>query len=159
VAASPYRLPRRYRPRRKGGSAGPAVAAAVFAALLAASGAKAVPHHGHATAARGSAAAVYVPAGSNEALANSMAVSYGWTRTQATCLDDLWTEESGFSAYAANPASDARGIPQNISGWSASYQPGNARQQIAWGLGYIRDRYGSPCAAWAFETSHVPNWY
>ena len=41
---------------------------------------------------------------SNEQLANTMAASgYGWTGAQATCLDDLWTEESGFSAYAANP--------------------------------------------------------
>lgn len=97
---------------------------------------------------------------SNEQLANTMAASgYGWTGAQATCLDDLWTEESGFSAYAANPDSDARGIPQNISGWSADYQPGNASQQIAWGLAYIAGRYGNPCAAWAFETSHVPNWY
>ena len=105
-------------------------------------------------------AAAPVTGGSNEALANSMAASgYGWTGQQATCLDELWTEESGFSAYAANSTSDARGIPQNISGWSASYQPGNASQQITWGLDYIRGRYGTPCAAWSFETSHTPNWY
>lgn len=96
---------------------------------------------------------------SNEALANSMAASYGWTGSQATCLDELWTHESGFDAYAANPSSDARGIPQNIQGWSASYQPGNARQQVAWGLSYISGRYGNPCNAWAFEMSHTPNWY
>jgi hypothetical protein len=84
---------------------------------------------------------------------------YGWTGAQATCLDDLWIHESGFDAYAANPSSDARGIPQNIDGWSADYQPGNASQQIAWGLNYISGRYGNPCAAWAFEMSHVPNWY
>ena len=51
---------------------------------------------------------------SNEQLANSMAASgYGWTGSQATCLDELWTEESGFSAYAANSSSDASGIPQS----------------------------------------------
>ena len=98
--------------------------------------------------------------GSNENIANSMAASgYGWTGSQTTCLDELWDEESGFSAYAANPTSDARGIPQNIGGWSAGYQPGNASEQIKWGLLYIKDRYGTPCAAWAFETSHTPNWY
>jgi hypothetical protein len=101
-----------------------------------------------------------VAGGSNEALANSMAASgYGWTGAQATCLDELWTEESGFSSYAANPTSDARGIPQNISGWSANYQPGNASQQISWGLSYVKDRYETPCAAWTFERSHTPNWY
>ena len=98
--------------------------------------------------------------GSNERLANSMAASgYGWTGRQATCLDELWTHESGFDAYAANPTSDARGIPQNISGWSASYQPGNVRQQVSWGLAYVKGRYGTPCAAWNFEMSHTPNWY
>ena len=101
-----------------------------------------------------------VAGGSNEALANSMAASgYGWTGEQTTCLDELWTEESDFDAYAANPTSDARGIPQNINGWSAGYQPGNAQQQVAWGLLYVKDRYGTPCAAWTFERSHTPNWY
>jgi hypothetical protein len=116
---------------------------------------------GHGQGGPAHAAAASTGAGSsNEQLANNMAASgYGWTGGQLTCLDELWTRESGFSAYAANPASDARGIPQNISGWSASYQPGNARQQVAWGLFYVKGRYGTPCAAWAFETSHVPNWY
>ena len=57
-----------------------------------------------------------------------------------------WTScgrrKAGSIAYAANPTSDARGIPQNINGWSAGYQPGNASQQIAWGLAYIAGRYG-----------------
>jgi len=150
-----YRLPRRYRypGYRRSGNAGRVIAVAAAAALLAAGGTRAVSLPGHHPA---------PPAapGSNEALANQMAASgYGWTGGQASCLDALWTEESGFSAYAANPTSDARGIPQNIAGWSASYQPGNARQQVAWGLAYIAGRYGTPCAAWAFERSHVPNWY
>ena len=121
--------------------------------------------HAH-TAAPAAAPAATVTAtssgcgGSNEALANCMAASgYGWTGPQTTCLDDLWNNESGFDAYAANSTSDARGIPQKITGWSADYQPGNARQQITWGLDYIRGRYGTPCAAWNFEISHVPNWY
>jgi hypothetical protein len=129
------------------------VVSAVAVGLLLAAG------HGHSAPVHAAAASTG-SGSSNEQLANSMAASgYGWTGDQATCLDDLWTEESGFSAYAANPASDARGIPQNISGWSASYQPGNARQQVAWGLHYIAGRYGTPCAAWTFERSHVPNWY
>jgi hypothetical protein len=129
------------------------VSAVAVGLLLAAGHGQGGPVHAVAAASAGAGS-------SNEQLANNMAASgYGWTGVQATCLDDLWTEESGFSAYAANPASDARGIPQNISGWSAGYQPGNARQQISWGLAYIAGRYGSPCAAWSFERSHVPNWY
>ena len=114
------------------------------------------------TSAAGSAAAPSGPVtvNSDEALANQMATSgYGWTGGQLTCLDELWTEESGFSAYAANPTSDARGIAQKITGWSADYQPGNAGQQVAWGLAYVHARYGTPCAAWIFERSHTPNWY
>ena len=119
--------------------------------------------HGHTPAATKASATASVTGcgGSNEALANCMAAAapYDWTGGQTTCLDELWTEESGFSAYAANQTSDARGIPQDINGWSAGYQRGDASQQIAWGLIYVKDRYGTPCAAWAFETSHVPNWY
>ena len=130
------------------------IVSAVAAGLLLAAG------HGQSGPVHAADAASTGSGSSNEQLANSMAASgYGWTGVQATCLDELWTEESGFSAYAASPASDARGIPQNISGWSAGDQPGNAGQQIAWGLAYIAGRYGSPCAAWSFETSHVPNWY
>jgi hypothetical protein len=29
--------------------------------------------------------------------------------------------------------------------------------QITWGLGYLKDRYGSPCAAWSHETAY--SWY
>ena len=99
--------------------------------------------------------------GSNERLANSMAASgYGWTGRQATCLDELWTEESGFSATAVNPSSGATGIPQLLPG--AHQVPANWSSpavQIRWGLIYLKSRYGTPCAAWAFERSHTPNWY
>jgi hypothetical protein len=27
----------------------------------------------------------------------------------------------------------------------------NATTQIKWGLGYIKQNYGSPCGAWSFE--------
>jgi resuscitation-promoting factor RpfB len=142
----------RYRRRRLTRDQKLVVSAVAVGLLLAAGHGQSGPVHA-AAASAGSGS-------SNEQLANSMAASgYGWTGSQGTCLDELWTEESGFDAYAANPASDARGIPQNINGWSADYQPGNASQQIAWGLNYIAGRYGNPCAAWAFERSHVPNWY
>lgn len=113
----------------------------------------------------GTGPAAAVAAGSNEALANSMAAQlYGWTGNQLTgCLDPLWTEESGFSATAINSQSGAFGIPQalpasKMASAGADWQT-NAATQIKWGLGYIHDRYGSPCAAWSFETSHTPNWY
>jgi len=33
----------------------------------------------------------------------------------------------------------------------------NPVTQINWGLGYIEDRYSSPCAAW--QRSRANNWY
>ena len=97
----------------------------------------------------------------NEALATQMAASgYGWTGGQATCLDELWTEESGFSSTAYNSSSGATGIPQLLPG--AHSIPANwsdPRVQIRWGLSYLKSRYGTPCAAWTFERSHTPNWY
>jgi SLT domain-containing protein len=70
----------------------------------------------------------------------------------------LWQRESGWNAYAANPTSNARGIPQNINGWSA-YAPGDYQAQIRWGDAYIKNRpgYGNPQRAWAHEVAF--NWY
>lgn len=102
-------------------------------------------------------AAAQVSGGSNAALGQRLAASYGWgAGAEWTCLDELWTRESGWNAYAANPASDARGIPQDINGW-ADFAPGDVRAQIAWGLAYIRGRYGGPCTAWNHETTD--GWY
>ena len=136
------------------------VAAAVTAGLVLAS----MSHKGaglsHVAAALTSATAhatTRAPAaGGARGTGQQMAAQAGWTGTQWSCLDDLWTRESGWNAYAANPTSDARGIPQNINGWS-SYSPGDVSGQVAWGLSYIRNRYGSPCAAWAHEQNQ--NWY
>jgi peptidoglycan DL-endopeptidase CwlO len=130
-----------------------AVSAVAVGLLLAAGHGHSGP--GHATAASTGSGS------SNEQLANSMAASgYGWTGSQTTCLDELWTEESGFSATAYNSSSGATGIPQLLP--SAHALPANWSDpavQIRWGLAYVHDRYGAPCAAWAFERSHVPNWY
>lgn len=93
----------------------------------------------------------------NVSLGRQMAAAYGWTGRQWSCLNWLWTRESGWSATAANPASDARGIAQDINGWSAANPYGDAAAQIAWGLKYIRGRYQDPCNAWKHETSN--GWY
>ena len=110
---------------------------------------------GGSSASAGSAGGA-TSSGANVALGQTMAAQRGWTGAQFTCLNQLWTQESGWNAYAANPTSNARGIPQNINGWSA-YAPGDARSQITWGLDYIQGRYGTPCAAEAHEQQS--NWY
>jgi resuscitation-promoting factor RpfB len=93
----------------------------------------------------------------NARLGQQMAAADGWTGSQWSCLNWLWTRESGWSSTAANAASDARGIAQDINGWSASYPYGDAAAQITWGLNYIRGRYGNPCNAWSHETAD--GWY
>lgn len=86
------------------------------------------------------------------------------------CLDTLWEHESGWMWNAYNPFSGATGIPQSLPGDKMGMfgddWKDNAATQIAWGLYYIRERYGTPCQAWAFWQNpniYVPgasgNWY
>jgi hypothetical protein len=86
---------------------------------------------------------------------------FHWGHRQFRYLNWLWSHESGWNRYAANPATGAYGIPQAVPGSKmASAGPGwwwNARTQIRWGLRYIRDRYGSPRGAWQHECAY--GWY
>ncbi|RJS45241.1 lytic transglycosylase domain-containing protein [Nocardioides cavernaquae] len=86
---------------------------------------------------------------------------FGWSSDQFSCLDSLWTKESGWNITADNPSSSAYGIPQALPGSKMSSAGSdwatNPVTQITWGLGYIQDRYGSPCSAWGHSQSH--NWY
>ncbi len=79
---------------------------------------------------------------------------------QAIAYQMLWTRESGWRVNAAN-ASGAYGIPQALPGskmaTAGSDWQTSASTQIKWGLGYIKERYGSPCNAWAFWEGH--GWY
>jgi hypothetical protein len=94
-------------------------------------------------------------------IARAMMGEFGFSSSQFSCLDSLWMKESGWNVYADNPTSSAYGIPQSLPGSKmASAGPDwlhNPATQIRWGLGYIRDRYGSPCAAWSH--SQAVNWY
>jgi hypothetical protein len=80
---------------------------------------------------------------------------------QFGCLDKLWQKESGWRHTAENPRSGAYGIPQSLpASKMAAAGPDwrtNPATQIAWGLQYIADAYGSPCAAW--RHSQAVNWY
>jgi hypothetical protein len=96
----------------------------------------------------------------NRALGMQMCADKGWSASQCRDLGALWQKESGWNARAHNP-SGAHGIPQALPGSKmASAGPNwqsNARTQIAWGLGYIQDRYGNPSNALAH--SHRTGWY
>jgi hypothetical protein len=94
-------------------------------------------------------------------IGRALLAEFGFSEDQFGCLDSLYMSESGWRVDADNPSSSAYGIPQALPGSKmASAGPDwatNPVTQIRWGLGYIQDRYGSPCGAWAFKQGH--NWY
>jgi phage-related protein len=91
-----------------------------------------------------------------QAYAASLLSEYHWSQSQMGPLTALWNQESGWNAYAVNPSSGAYGIPQSL-GHGHPYNLGDYKNQIIWGLNYIRERYGSPAAAWGHEQRF--NWY
>ncbi|MGL5826002.1 MAG: hypothetical protein ACRCYU_14500, partial [Nocardioides sp.] len=96
-------------------------------------------------------------------VARAMLPSFGWDDAQFPCIVELWQRESGWSWSATNPSSGAYGIPQSLPAWKMSSAGSdwltNPATQIAWGLGYIDDVYGSPCAALDKWRSRSPHWY
>ena len=100
------------------------------------------------------------PPGSPQHIAMAMLGSFGWSSSQFSCLDPLWSRESGWNVTASNP-DGAYGIPQAMPGSKmASAGPNwqtDAATQIRWGLGYIKGLYGSPCGAWSHE--EATGWY
>ena len=95
------------------------------------------------------------------AIGQMLAAERGWTGSQWTCLDKLFTKESNWRVNADNPSSSAYGIPQALPGSKmasvGSDWRTNPATQITWGLNYIAGRYGTPCAAWSHSQS--VNWY
>ena len=94
-------------------------------------------------------------------IAMALLGEFGFSTDQFGCLDSLYTRESGWNPFADNPTSSAYGIPQALPGSKMSSAGAdwatNPVTQIRWGLGYIQDRYGSPCGAWAH--SEAVGWY
>ena len=94
-------------------------------------------------------------------IARALLAEFGFSSDQFSCLDSLWMSESGWRVTADNPNSSAYGIPQALPGSKMSTAGAdwatNPITQIRWGLGYIRDRYGSPCSAWSFKQGR--GWY
>jgi hypothetical protein len=90
-------------------------------------------------------------------IARALLAEFGFGEDQFGCLDSLWTRESNWRVNADNPSSSAYGIPQALPGSKMSSAGSdwatNPVTQIRWGLGYIQDRYGSPCSAWGHSQS------
>jgi hypothetical protein len=97
----------------------------------------------------------------NRQIGCSMTLAAGHNLQQFACLEKLWTKESQWNAKARNPSSGAYGIPQSLPASkmasAGSDYLTNPATQIKWGLGYIKDRYGTPCAAW--NHSQAKGWY
>lgn len=95
--------------------------------------------------------------------ASTDAKSYALSKVgsaQFSCLDSLWTKESGWRVNAYN-SSGAYGIPQSLpaskmASEGADYLT-NPITQVNWGLSYIQSVYGTPCGAWAHSVAY--NWY
>ncbi|MGX1908814.1 aggregation-promoting factor C-terminal-like domain-containing protein [Streptomyces phaeochromogenes] len=73
---------------------------------------------------------------------------------QFQCFSTIVDHESDWNYRADNPTSDAYGLMQALPGSKMSSAGAdwatNPATQIKWGLGYMNDRYGSPCGAWDF---------
>ena len=96
--------------------------------------------------------------GSPQTVAHALLLRRGWSEGQWTCLDPLWTRESGWQVTATNPSSGAYGIPQalpaaKMAAAGADWRT-NPLTQIEWGLSYIASSYGSPCAALQHSSSY-----
>ncbi|MFF5154993.1 transglycosylase SLT domain-containing protein [Streptomyces sp. NPDC000348] len=80
---------------------------------------------------------------------------------QFQCFSNIVDHESSWNYQADNPTSDAYGLVQALPGSKMSSAGAdwatNPATQIKWGLGYMNDRYGSPCGAWNFWQAN--NWY
>jgi hypothetical protein len=145
---------------RKEAEAAAAAQAAAEAEAAAAKKASSTPSAPRPVYATGGAVGGTSPADA-QATARSMLGGYGWGDDQFGCLVSLWQKESGWNYQAYNRSSGAYGIPQALPGSKmgsagADWQT-NPATQIAWGLGYISGRYGSPCGAWSHSQS--TGWY
>jgi hypothetical protein len=108
-------------------------------------------HHRHHRARASRSSHRVALTGSPQTIAHAMLLRSGWAENEWSCLDTLWTRESGWETYASNGGSGAYGIPQALpASKMASAGPDwrtNPVTQIRWGLSYIRSVYGTPCAA------------
>jgi hypothetical protein len=98
---------------------------------------------------------------SAQAFARGQLGEFHWSGSQFSPLLNLWNRESGWRWNARNPSSGAYGIPQSLPGSkmasAGSDWRTNGDTQVLWGLGYIKQRYGSPAGAWA-HSQHT-GWY
>ena len=81
-------------------------------------------------------------------------------RSSSACRTSS-SARASWKHQATNASSGAYGLFQALpAGKMASAGADwrtNPATQIKWGVKYMKDRYGSPCGAWAFWQTH--RWY
>jgi hypothetical protein len=97
----------------------------------------------------------------NKAVGCSLLGWAGFATSEMSCLEPLWSRESGWNETAGNQSSGAYGIPQALPGskmaeYGSDWKT-NPVVQVKWGLKYIKGRYGTPCDAWSAFRSK--GWY
>jgi hypothetical protein len=102
------------------------------------------------------------PVGGNQGVVYQAMINAGFAPSEWSSLQSLLNDESGFRNTAKNPTSTAYGMFQFLDstwgtvGGSKTADPG---LQAQYGLTYIKQRYGTPSAAWAAWQSRSPHWY
>ena len=104
-------------------------------------------------------------------------VNRHWGMSQSQCASLIFEYEAQWNPHATNKVSGAYGLPQakpasKLGNWAnakaaTSATAGDARTawlyrawrdnpvvQAEWGVDYMIDRYGSPCAALAFRSGY-----
>jgi hypothetical protein len=136
-------------------------AQAAAVAAVAGATATAPPKPKHKKQKRAARAVKRAPLTPKEMARQLVAQHKGWKPAQFTCLDKLWTRESGWNPHNLNGGSGAYGIPQSLPASKmatfGSDWRDNPLTQIKWGLWYIAGRYGTPCNAWAHSERY--NYY
>lgn len=99
--------------------------------------------------------------GEIQSYAHQLVLSYGWTEADYQALVLLVNRESSWKPYAVNKKSKACGLFQaypcsKMAKYGKDYRT-NYKVQVAWGMDYIKNRYGTPQNAWNFWQSH--HWY
>ncbi|GAB3700365.1 aggregation-promoting factor C-terminal-like domain-containing protein [Nocardiopsis oceani] len=81
---------------------------------------------------------------------------FNWSGQEWTCLDNLWSQQSAWDHNVTDPDTGASGIvgfnPARHGDMPDGFE-GSPATQIDWGLNYIDQNYGTPCAAWSYWQS------
>ena len=99
--------------------------------------------------------------GEIQSYAHQLVLNYGWTEADYQALVLLVNRESSWNPYSVNKKSKACGLFQaypcsKMAKYGKDYRT-NYKVQVAWGMDYIKNRYGTPQQAWNFWQSH--HWF